>query len=86
MLSMMDRLWRPDLTEADALDLMHRGIEEVRTGHAGPCECAVALHACWRRPGLAPALVNVLHGWRQPCACTAGKLHLVLLLFAQSVV
>ena len=35
MLSMMDRLWRPDLTEADALDLMHRGIEEVRTERAG---------------------------------------------------
>lgn len=49
MLSMMDRLWRPDLTEADALDLMHRGIEEVRTKRAALCarECTVPLHGCW---------------------------------------
>ena len=30
MLSMMDRLWRPELSEAEALELMHRGIAEAR--------------------------------------------------------
>ncbi len=33
MLSMMDRLWKPDLSEAEALELMHRGIDEVRSLH-----------------------------------------------------
>ena len=66
MLSMMDRLWRPDLTEADALDLMHRGIEEVRTkraGHQNSRECSV-LHGCRRR---------------SLCGPMVGRLHLVLL-------
>ena len=30
MLSMFDKLWRPDITEADALDMMEKGVEEVR--------------------------------------------------------
>eukprot|EP00884_Botryococcus_braunii_P008818 jgi/Botrbrau1/17938/Bobra.50_1s0034.1 len=30
VLSLMDRLWHKDLTEAEALDLMEKGIEEVR--------------------------------------------------------
>ncbi len=30
VLSMMDRLWRPDLTEEEAVQLMEKGIEEVR--------------------------------------------------------
>ena len=29
VLSMLDRLWRPDLTLEEAQDLMERGIEEV---------------------------------------------------------
>ena len=29
MLSMLDRLWRPDLTEAEALELHEKGIAEV---------------------------------------------------------
>ena len=29
MLSMLDRLWRPDLTLEEAQDLMEKGIEEV---------------------------------------------------------
>ncbi len=31
VLSMMDRLWKPELSEAEALELMHRGIDEVRS-------------------------------------------------------
>jgi len=30
VLSMFDKLWRPDLTEADALDMMEKGVDEVR--------------------------------------------------------
>jgi hypothetical protein len=29
VLSMMDRLWRPDLTEEEAVQLMEKGIDEV---------------------------------------------------------
>lgn len=29
-LSMLDRLWRPDLSEADAFELMKKAVEEVR--------------------------------------------------------
>ncbi len=30
MLSMFDKLWHPELTEAEALDMMLKGIEEVK--------------------------------------------------------
>lgn len=30
VLSMFDKMWRPDLTEAEALDMMLQGIEEVK--------------------------------------------------------
>ncbi len=30
VLSMMDRLWRPDLTQEEAVELMEKGIQEVR--------------------------------------------------------
>lgn len=30
VLSLFDRLWRPDLTEQEAVDLMKKGIEEVK--------------------------------------------------------
>lgn len=33
VLSMFDRLWRKDLTEQEALDLMLKGIEEVCSSH-----------------------------------------------------
>ena len=29
MLSMLDRLWHPDLTQDEAVELMEKGIEEV---------------------------------------------------------
>lgn len=29
MLSMLDRLWHPDLTQEEAVELMEKGIEEV---------------------------------------------------------
>ena len=29
MLSMLDRLWHPDLTQEEAVQLMEKGIEEV---------------------------------------------------------
>lgn len=29
-LSMFDRMWHPDLTEPEALDMMEKGIEEVK--------------------------------------------------------
>ena len=46
MLSMMDRLWRPDLTEAEALDLMHRGIEEVQLTRGSQSVCAGLTVGC----------------------------------------
>lgn len=30
MLSMFDKLWHPDVTEAEALDMHLKGIEEVK--------------------------------------------------------
>ena len=33
VLSMMDRLWRPDLSEEEAVRLMEKGIEEVSIAH-----------------------------------------------------
>lgn len=33
VLSMLDRLWRPDLTEEEAVQLMEKGIEEVSHKH-----------------------------------------------------
>ena len=30
VLSMMDRLWRPDLGEQEALELMKKGVDEVK--------------------------------------------------------
>ena len=30
VLSMFDKLWRPELTEADALEMMEKGVAEVR--------------------------------------------------------
>lgn len=33
VLSMMDRLWRPDLSVEEAVQLMEKGIEEVSIAH-----------------------------------------------------
>lgn len=30
VLSMFDKMWRPDVTEAEALDMMLKGIDEVK--------------------------------------------------------
>ena len=30
MLSILDRLWHPDLTQDEAVELMEKGIEEVK--------------------------------------------------------
>ena len=30
MLSMFDKMWHPDVTEAEALDMMLKGIDEVK--------------------------------------------------------
>lgn len=30
MLSMFDKLWRPDISEAEALEMVRKGVEEVK--------------------------------------------------------
>ena len=72
MLSMMDRLWRPDLTEAQALELMHRGIEEVRAERTGR-SAAVYLHGCWQRCWVARALVDAFLASCSWCCCGVRK-------------
>ena len=47
VLSMLDRLWHPDLTQDEAVELMEKGIEEV-----SPAQAAYAHHVlvgiyCW---------------------------------------
>ena len=37
MLSMLDRLWHPDLTEAEALQLHEKGIAEATPGYCLLC-------------------------------------------------
>ena len=68
MLSMLDRLWHPDLTQEEALQLMEKGIEEVSC-----LPCAVSsLHkdmqvlATVQRLMCLQYLNEVLHG----CACS----------------
>ena len=37
MLSLLDRLWRPDLSQEEALELMRKGVEEVGAGWVSAC-------------------------------------------------
>ena len=46
VLSMMDRLWRPDLTEEEAVQLMEKGIEEVRPPLVHPLHKACISLGC----------------------------------------
>lgn len=64
MLSMFDKLWHPALTEAEAFEMMRKGVEEVR-GLAG----------CWR---VAFVDVRVLILLRR-CGGALCSLHLLLL-------
>ena len=47
MLSMLDRLWHPDLTQEEAVKLMEKGIEEVSSAQAVGAHCKL-VGMSWR--------------------------------------
>lgn len=69
VLSLMDRLWHKDLTEAEALELMEKGIEEVRISRVPCCDCAGAV--------IAQVAVRSRHVWTLPLNCSASHQPLV---------
>ena len=57
VLSMLDRLWHPDLTQDEAVELMEKGIEEVRSTQAAGVHHNLVGMSCWAP--FACAAVNV---------------------------
>ena len=47
MLSMLDRLWHPDLTQEEAVELMEKGIEEVSFAYAASAHDDLTGISCW---------------------------------------
>ncbi len=47
MLSMLDRLWHPDLTQEEAVELMEKGIEEVSCAQAAGHPHDIVGMSCW---------------------------------------
>ena len=47
MLSMLDRLWHPDLTHDEAVKLMEKGIEEVSSAYAASAHDDLTGISCW---------------------------------------
>ena len=47
VLSMVDRLWHPDLTQEEAVKLMEKGIEEVSFAYAASAHDDLTGISCW---------------------------------------
>ena len=73
MLSMMDRLWRPDLGEQEALELMKKGVDEVkkRLVVAPPDYQIKVGWGLGKLPGCALGLSILMLRSRSMCCCDA---------------